>query len=76
MVSRRSATSSSQDGALYIDTDGEVNWFTNFGKVVTGNLLLRGDLLSGTTYARAEISNAEGSVVYTQAFPIEVRAGY
>jgi hypothetical protein len=65
-----------QDNNIYIDTDGEVNWFTNFGKVISGNVLMRGDLLHGTTYARAEISNAEGSVVYTQAFSINVHGGY
>jgi hypothetical protein len=65
-----------QDNNIYIDTDGEVNWFTNFGKVVSGNVLMRGDLLHGTTYARAEISNPEGSVVYTQAFSIDVYGGY
>jgi hypothetical protein len=65
-----------QNFGIYIDTDGEVNWFTNFGKVGSGNVLLRSDLLEGTTYARAEISNAEGSIVYTQAFSIAVQVGH
>jgi hypothetical protein len=61
------------DESIWIDTDGDVKWFTNFGQVVSGNLLLQADLREGTTYARAEISNAEGSVVYTQAFSIGPR---
>ena len=61
------------DDSIYIDTDGDVKWFTNFGQVVSGNLLLQADLRVDTTYARAEIANAEGSVVYTQAFSIGPR---
>jgi hypothetical protein len=61
------------DESIYIDTDGDVKWFTNFGQVVSGNLLLQADLRQDTTYARAEISNADGSVVYTQAFSIGPR---
>lgn len=57
-----------QDG-IFIDTDASVRWITNFGPVAQGNLLALGSLPDRTTYARAEISNAAGTV-YTQAFTI------
>jgi hypothetical protein len=61
------------DHSLYVETDDTVKWITNFGVVGNDKALLLGELHKGTTYARAEISNAEGSVVYTQAFTIRRR---
>jgi len=57
---------------IFIDTDAEVRWITNFGSVAQGNLLELAALPERTTYARAEISNASGTV-YTQAFTIMAR---
>jgi hypothetical protein len=58
------------EGSIYVETSGAVKWIAD-GQVV-GNqpMLSYGSLPSGARYVRAEISNAEGSTVYTQAFPV------
>ena len=61
------------DDSIYIETTDPVTWITNFGVVASGKALFLNDLRKHTTYARAEITNAEGSIVYTQAFAIRRR---
>lgn len=63
----RIATSSSE---VSIDTNGQVRWIAMGQLVGTGPRMLVSDLAPGTTYLRAEVANADGSVVYTQAFAI------
>jgi hypothetical protein len=60
------------DDSLFVETDDEVTWIADFGVVGREKALLLSELRSDTTYARAEITNAEGSVVYTQAFAIGI----
>lgn len=56
------------------ERDGVVRWIAD-GKVVATNApaLALSRLARGTRYVRAEIENAEGSTVYTQAFVLEPR---
>jgi hypothetical protein len=53
-----------------IDTDGEVRWIAMGQVVGAGTRLQLSALATGTNYLRAEIRNADGSVVFTQAFSI------
>lgn len=53
-----------------IDTDGQVRWIAMGQVVGTGPRMLVSGLSPGTTYLRAEVRNADGSVVFTQAFAI------
>lgn len=57
--------------SVFVDTDGAVTWVANGGRAIGRDALLEfSNLPVGTTYVRAEISNAEGSTIYTQAFAV------
>lgn len=56
--------------SISIDTDGGVAWIANGAVVAHSSILHYGSLPPGTTYVRAEISNSEGSTLFTQAFKI------
>lgn len=58
--------------SIVIDTDDKVRWITNYGVVAEGPELELDALQDKTWYARAEITNANGTV-YTQAFSIRAR---
>jgi len=53
-----------------IDTDGAVRWIAMGEVVGSGPRFQVSALAPGAKYLRAEIRNAEGSVVFTQAFAI------
>lgn len=55
---------------LTIDTAEEVTWVANGNQVASGNSLRREQLPLDAVYVRAEVTNAEGSIVFTQAFTI------
>jgi hypothetical protein len=58
------------DGYLYAETAETVTWIAD-GRVVGNQPMLRFKNLSyGVRYVRAEISDAVGSTVYTQAFTV------
>jgi hypothetical protein len=58
------------DGYIYAETADTVKWIAN-GEVVGNQPLLRFKSLPyGARYVRAEISDAVGSTVYTQAFTV------
>lgn len=58
---------------LFIDTPDNVKWISNFGEVGDHSTLRLAELHWATSYVRAEISNADGSVIHTQAFSIRQR---
>lgn len=55
------------DDSVTIDTDGQVTWIVHGRSIHIGSSLEFSALPSGSRYVRAEISNGEGSIVYTQA---------
>jgi hypothetical protein len=59
-----------QATSVFIDTPDSVRWIGNGVEIASGNLLEYTKMPPDTLYVRAEISNAEGSVVYTQAFSV------
>jgi len=59
-----------QARTISIDTDGEVRWIANGVEVGKGPVLDYVVLARSATYLRAEVSNADGSTVYTQAFSV------
>jgi len=66
-----SLTSITVDPAsVSIETNGVVRWVGNGRTLGTGPTLDYSSIPSGTTYVRAEISNSEGSTLYTQAFSV------
>jgi hypothetical protein len=65
-VARIASTSSD----VTIDTDGAVRWIAMGEVVGSGPRFQVSALAPGAKYLRAEIRNAEGSVVFTQAFAI------
>jgi len=56
------------ESTISINTDGSVRWIGNGNEVGKGPRLVVGSLPLTTRYVRAEISNDEGSIVFTQAF--------
>jgi hypothetical protein len=58
------------DDSIYLETVDRVVWIANGAVVGESPLLSVRDLPYGTRYARAEVTNNDGSVVYTQAFSI------
>src|SRR6266516_570503 len=61
------------DSTIDIEADGDIRWIGNGSLVGEGHLLDIRSLPAGTRYVRAEISNTEGSVVFTQAFGLGTR---
>jgi hypothetical protein len=58
------------EGHIYVETSEAVKWIANGQVVGTEPMLPYGNFPSGARYVRAEVSNPEGSTVYTQAFPV------
>ncbi|RIL04778.1 MAG: hypothetical protein DCC71_12830 [Proteobacteria bacterium] len=64
-------------GNLWIATRAAsdvVRWIANGEEIWEGASLNLGALPADASYVRAEISNADGSVVYTQAFALSRKA--
>lgn len=53
-----------------VETGGTVSWIANGHPLLDGKTLDFARLPAGTTFVRAEVRNAEGSTVFTQAFPV------
>jgi hypothetical protein len=58
------------DGGILLETDGRVRWVSMGLPIGDGPWLDSHTLPRGSTYVRAEISNTEGSTLFTQAFAI------
>jgi hypothetical protein len=56
--------------SILIDTPDSVRWIANGATVGSAGLLEFASIPSGSRYVRAEVSNADGSVVFTQAFAL------
>lgn len=56
--------------SVLIDSPDTVRWIANGSPIASGSLLQYSALPANTRYVRAEISNPQGSVVYTQAFAV------
>lgn len=59
-----------EDTFVFLDTLGTVSWIAEGSVVATGQTLLLKDLPPGARYVRGEVSGADGSTVYTQAFTL------
>lgn len=57
----------------HIEADGNVTWVTAGAVVSDGPVLPYSDMPPNTKYVRAEVTGADGSVVYTQAFVVRPR---
>jgi hypothetical protein len=56
--------------SILIDTPDSVRWIANGVPLASGSLLEYARIPPGSRYVRAEISNADGSIVFTQAFAL------
>lgn len=56
--------------SIFLDTDGMVRWIANGREISRDSLLEFSKIPSGSTYVRAEISNTDGSRIFTQAFAV------
>jgi hypothetical protein len=59
-----------EDSFVFLETSAAVNWISQGRVVASGPTLYFSDLPEDARYARAEVSSADGSIVYTQAFAV------